>query len=136
MQEIKQPQNVDIMQRFNSLEMLLQNTQPKGKEYDDFFNIRKPILGKETYIGVIEREDLLAINKMVKAISENLHHGLIEFALDQMVMFLNDIRTTPSVKGEFLKRLTSQEFKYTQEQTLHEFQHPPQKKGGIFRKGK
>jgi hypothetical protein len=134
MQEIKQPQQVDMMQRFNSLEMLLQNTQPKGKEFNDFFNIRKPILGKETYIGVIEREDLLAISKWVKAITENLHHGLVEFALDMMVIFLNDIRTTPSVKGEFLRRLTSQEFKYTQEQTLHEFQHPAQKKG-IFKKG-
>lgn len=121
-------QGIDILKRFNSLEMLLQNTQPKGTEFNDYFNIRKPILGKETYIGVIEREDLLAIGKWVKAITENLHHGLVEFALDMMVQFLNDIRTTPSVKGEFLKRLTSQEFKYTQEQTLHEFQHPPAKK--------
>ena len=111
-----------------SIEMLLDNTQPKGKEFTAYFNIRKPLLSKETYLGVIQREDLLAYSIMVDAIQENLHHGLIDLALDQMVKYLNDIRTTPSVGGEFLNKITSQEFKYTQTQNLHEWQHKAPKK--------
>lgn len=119
----------DIMDRFNSLEMLLENTQPEGEEFNDYFNIRKPILSKETYLGVIQREDIFAYDLAVDAIQENLHHGLINLALDWEVKYLNDIRMTPSIDGEFLRRMTSQEFKYSQTQTLHEYQHKPEKKG-------
>jgi len=121
-------QYTDLMDRFNNLEMLLQNTQPLGNEYNDFFNIRKPILSKETYLGVIEREDMYAYELWVAAIQENLHHGLFGLALEMMVKYLSNIRTTPSIDGIFLQRLTSQEFKYHQTQDIHEYQHPAKRK--------
>ena len=131
----KATKSFDIMERFNSLEMLLENTQPQGKEFHDYFNIRKPLLSKETYLGVIEKTDQLAYGYVVDAIQENLHHGLIQLALDWEVRYLNDIRTTPSIDGEFLRRMTSQEFKYSQTQELHEYQHKPKKKGIFGPKG-
>ena len=78
----------DLLDRFNNVEMLLENTQPKGSEFLGFFNIRKPLLSKETYLGVIEREDMLAYDLMESCIQENLHHGLFNLALEQMVKFL------------------------------------------------
>jgi hypothetical protein len=135
MPNLPDPGNINLMERFNSLEMLLENTQPKGEEYTDFFNIRKPLLGKETYLGFLQREDMLAMDEMVDAIQENLHHGLIPLSLDLMVKYLNNIRTTPSINGEFLNRITSHEFKYSQKQELHEYPHSPEKRG-IFGKKK
>jgi len=129
MPDMPKPREIDVMERFNSLEMLLENTQPVGSEFEDYFNIRKPLLSKETYLGFIEREDMLAYSLMVDAIQENLHHGLIPLSLDLEVKYLNDIRTTPSINGEFFNHLTSQEFKYSQTQTLHEYQHPPERRG-------
>jgi len=118
----------DPIERFSSLEMLLDPTLPKGKGFFDFFNIRKMLLSKETYLGNIEREDLLALDCMVDAIQENIHHGIIQFALEQQVKYANNLRTTPSVKGMLLEKITSQEYKYTQKQELHEFQHKPERK--------
>ena len=119
----------DLMERFSNLEMLLENTQPTGDEYNDFFNIRKPILSKETYLGLIDREDMLAYELWVDAIQENIFHGLFGLALEMMVKYLSNIRTTPSINGTFLTRLTSQEFKYHQSQDIHEYQHPVKKRG-------
>ena len=126
-------EKIDIMERFSSLEMLLQNTQPKGKEFSDFFNLRKMLLSKETYLGVIDNDDRYCYSLIADAIQENLHHGLINFSFDLQVKFLHDIRTTPSLGGEFLNRITSQEFKYTQTQELHEYEHKPTKKGMLKR---
>ena len=135
MMEQPKQQSVDLMERFNNLEMLLQNTQPTGNQYNDFFNIRKPILSKETYLGVIKREDMLAYELWVDAVQENLHHGLFGLALEMMVKYLSNIRTTPSIEGIFLQRLTSQEFKYHQSQDIHEYHHPVKKRRGLFSRG-
>lgn len=127
-QQNPQIQYANLMERYNNLEMLLENTQPTGVEYQDFFNIRKPLLSKETYLGLIEREDMFAYELWVDAIQENIHHGLFELALEMMVTYMSNIRITPSIGGEFLKRLTSSEVKYHQSSELHEYQHKPEKK--------
>ena len=127
---------MDLMERFSNLEMLLENTQPSGEEYNEFFNIRKPILSKETYLGLIDREDMYAYELWVDAIQENIYHGLFGLALEMMVKYLSNIRTTPSIDGTFLQRLTSQEFKYHQSQDIHEYQHPVKKPGFFSRKTK
>lgn len=122
----------NIAENLSNIERVTQHTQPKGKEFFDFFNIRLPILGKEAFLGFIRWEDLKAYDFLIDAINENLHHGLIEKALEDMVKYENNFRSTASINGEFMKRITSQEFKYTQDQKITEITQPTKKKGIIF----
>ena len=121
-------------ENLSNIEKLLDPTLPKGEILDDYINIRRMILGKEAYLGFLEREDMLALDKMITAIQENLIHGQIEFSLDRQIQFLVNLRLSPSVNGEFLKRITSQEFKYTQDQKVTEIHQAAKRKGIIFKR--
>lgn len=130
------PTSFNMGGNLSNVEKLLDPTLPKGAEFHDYINIRRMLLGKETYLGFLERADLLALDFWVFAIQENLNHGQIELALDMQVQYSNNLRTTPSVEGNFLKRITSQEFKYTQDQKVTEIHQAPKKrKGIIFNRG-
>lgn len=129
------PPAFNTNENLSNIEKLIQPTTPKGPEFFDFFNIRKILLGKETYLGYYERGDMLAMDLMVRAMNENLHHGQIDFCMGQMVQYANNLRSTPGINGEFLKRITSQEFKYTQDQKITEIQAPQKRKGIIFNRG-
>jgi len=122
----------NIGETLSNLEKLLDPTLPKGDEFTDYINLRRMVLGKELYLGYIERNDLLALDLVVQAIQENFNHGQIAMALDWEVQYLNNLRTSPSVDGNFIKRITSQEFKYTQDQKITEVQQPAKRKGIIF----
>jgi hypothetical protein len=117
-----------MMEWVNNLEMLLEHTEPIGDKYGETFNIRRPILSKEQYLAYLERIDLFAMDKWVKAINLNLHHGFISQAMHMMIRYLSNIRSTPSIDGTFIKRITSQEVKYHQEQVVHDYQHQMERK--------
>ena len=123
---------IDLSERFNSIEMLLKATQPTG--YQDYYNPRSPLLGKELSIGVIDKTDMMANDVMCWAILEFFYAAQFDVAFDFMTWYQNDWKASMSVDGELLRNLTSQEMRYTQTQTLHEYQHPPEKRGLFSRK--
>lgn len=124
---MKQFQKSILEDKFNSAEMLLRATEPTG--YKEYYNPRSPLLGKELSLGVVEKTDMMANLEMVWTILEFWKEGQIELALDFTTAYQNDWKSTMSINAEFLRSLTTQEMKYTQTQELHEYQHPPPKKG-------
>jgi len=118
--------------RFNNISLFLKATQPDG--YDAYYNPRKPLLGKELSVGSIDKTDMLANDMMAWTILELFYEGQIDVAWDLMTWYQNDWKASMSIDGKLLDSLTSQEYKYSQTQTLHEFQHPPKKRGLFSRK--
>jgi len=113
--------------RFNNISLFLKATQPTG--YDAYYNPRKPLLGKELSVGSIDKTDMLANDMMTWTILELFYEGQIDVAWDLMTWYQNDWKASMSIDGKLLESLTSQEYKYSQTQNLHEFQHPPKKRG-------
>jgi len=128
-----QPQHINIEEKFNAIEMLLKATEPDG--YRDYYNPRSPLLGKEISMGVIEKTDMLANDLMSWCILELFYEGQIDMAWDLMTWYQNDWKASMSIDGKLLDSLTSQEYRYNQTQTLHEYQHLPEKRGMFGKKG-
>jgi len=115
--------------RFNNIEMFLKATQPEG--YDEYYNPRSPLLGKELSVGYVSREDMLANDMMVWTILECFIEGQMDIAWDLMTWYQNDWKASMSIDAKLLERLTTQEVKY--DQTQHVYEHiVPQKKKGLF----
>lgn len=132
MTETKLPyeQGPGLEDRFNNIEMFLRATQPEG--YDEYYNPRSPLLGKELSVGYIEREDMLANDMMTWAILEYFIEGQMDFAWDCMTWYQNDWKASMSIDAKLLEKLTSREVKY--DQTQHVYEHPvEQKKKGWLR---
>ena len=124
----------DVGDRFNDLTILLNATKPEG--YDEYYNTRSPLLGREISLGYLkEKTDMMANLKMVWAILEDFAEGQIDVGWDFMTWYQNDIKTTPSIEGKLLDKITSREIKYTTTQTLHEHTSPqqPVKRGLLSR---
>lgn len=118
--------------RISDLSLLLEATQPEG--YDEYYNTRSPLLGKELSIGLIEKTDMMSNAYTVRAIQELFNEGQIDFGWDYMTEYQNDLKASMSINGTLLDRITSQEIKYSHTQTLHEYEHPsPRRKGLLSR---
>ena len=130
----KIPVNTKIGDRFSDISQLLHATQPEG--YEEYYNSRSPLLGKELSIGIIDKTDMLANDMMSWAILELFFEGQTDFAWDYMTWYQNDWKASMSIDGRLLDRITSEEIRYTQEQTVHEHQHlDTPKRGGLFNLG-
>lgn len=112
--------------RFNNICMFLKHTEPRG--YTEYYNPRMPLLGKEVSVGILDKTDMLANDMMCWAILELFYEGQIDIAWDLMTWYQNDMKATMSIDGKLLDSLTSQEYRYTQTQAVHEYQHPVEKK--------
>jgi hypothetical protein len=131
--EERRPDVTGIGDRISDLTLLLKATRPRG--YDDYYNSRSPLLGKEVSLGVLDKEDMLANDLMVWAILEYFCEGQIDLAWDLMTWYQNDIKASMSIDAKLLEKITSSEIKYSTTQTLHEYQHQKQKKGILPVKG-
>jgi len=118
---------INLAERLHTIEMLLKATQPQG--YLDYYNPRLPLLGKELSIGAIDKTDMLANDIMCWTILEFFFHAQFDAAFDLMTWYQNDWKASMSIGGELLRNLTSPEYRYTQTQELHEYQHLPEKRG-------
>jgi hypothetical protein len=126
MVEQKAP-SLNLAQRTHTIEMLLKATQPKG--YTDYYNPRLPLVGKELSIGAIDKTDMMANDVMSWTILELFYHAQFDLAFDFMTWYQNDWKASMSIGGELLRNLTSPEYRYTQTQNVHEYQHRPEKRG-------
>ena len=123
--------NIAIDDRFANIDMFLQPTMPQG--YEEYYNPRSPLIGKELSVGYVTREDMYGNDEMVWAILDLFTEGQIDFAWDYMTWYQNDWKASMSIDAQLLKRLTEQEVKY--DQTQHIYEHPiEQKKKGLFKR--
>jgi len=119
--------------KFSDISLLLKATQPEG--YDEYYNPRSPLLGKELSLGfVTEKTDMMANLMMSWSIIDLFAEGQIDFAWDWMTWYQNDWKASMSIGGMLLDKITTQEIKYSQTQELHEYEHRAQKRGILGRK--
>lgn len=124
---------LNLTDRLHNIEMLLKATQPQG--YEDYYNPRLPLLGKELSIGAIDKTDMMANDVMSWTIIEFFYHAQFDFAFDLMTWYQNDWKASMSIGGELLRNITSPEYRYTQSQEVHQYEHPVEKRG-LFGKRK
>lgn len=129
----KLPQGKRIGDRYSDLSQLLMATQPEG--YNEYYNSRSPLLGKELSLGIIDKTDMLANDMLSWAILELFFEGQTDFAWDYMTWYQNDWKASMSIDGKLLDRITGEEIRYTQTQHLYEHQEP-QPRRGLFGFGK
>ena len=124
-----------IGDRFSDLTLLLRPTQPKG--YEQYYNTRYPLIGKEISLGSITKTDMYANDLMSWFILECRTSGQIDLFWDMMTWYQNDWKASMSVDHVLLDKFTSSEIRYTTSQEVHDYQHlqPTKKKGFIKPKG-
>lgn len=120
-------QSIDQFSRF------LEPTLPPGQL--DYFNPRKPLVGKETSVANIQREDTNSYLFIEEAILEFLEEGQIGLARFLMMLWLSELKLTMSFDGKFMEFVGTHKFEYTQKQDITEHVHPLPKKKGWFRRG-
>lgn len=113
--------------------MVLRGKKPKGSL--DEYERMAPILNYVVALGNRLRSDMPANGWIVEAIWILDFYGS-EMSKYFLMYYDNDNLASASIDNSFLEHMTSQEFKYTQKQELHEYPHPPQKRGVFRRKDK
>ena len=120
--------NRNINRKFSDVTLLLEATKPEG--YEEYYNARAPLLGRELSIGIIDKTDMLANDMASWCILELFYEGQTDFAWDYMTWYQNDWKASMSIDGTLIDKLTSDEIRYTQTQHLHE--HQDQVKKGFL----
>lgn len=119
-------QNIDQFSRF------LEPTIPPGQL--EYYNPRKPLIGKEPSIGNIERTDMIAYIDVEQAILEFLEEGQVGLARFMMTIFQSELKLSMSFEGRFMEYIATNKFEYVQKQDITEHIDQPKKKGIIFRR--
>lgn len=127
MAEKKLPTESSRSPLINALEMFLRATTPLG--YEEYYNPRSPLLGKELSVGYVSREDMLGNDVMVWSILEYFYEGQLDFAWDRMTWYQNDWKASMSIEAKLLDKLTSQEVRYTTQEHVYQHEVKPKKKG-------
>jgi len=120
---------VNIGERLNAIQIALRGKKPKDSK--DVYERLSTILNPVVALGNRKRSDMVANGEIVTAIW-NLHFYGSEMCEYFLVFYDNDNLASASIDNSFLEHMTSQEFKYTQKQELHEYPHAPTKKRSIF----
>ena len=121
------PREMDTRQSIDQYSKFLEPTMPKGQE--EYYNSRKPLIGKELSVGNIERTDMVGNFDMEDAIMEFMEEGQIGLARFMMTRFQSELKLTMSFDGRFMDQITTSKFEYTQRQDIHEHIEPVKHKG-------
>lgn len=102
-------------------------TQPKG--YNEFYDERKQLMGKELSVANLEKEDIECYEKMINVAQEMLIYGQDLMARTIMISMVSGLKLSMSLEGMFIENLLANKIEYAQTQTVHEYQHAPEKRG-------
>jgi len=119
----------DTRRSIDQYSRFLEPTIPKGQE--NYYNPRKPLIGKELSIGNIERTDMVGNLDMYDAILEFLEEGQIGAARFLLTRFQGELKLTMSFEGLFMEYIGTSKFEYKQTQDITEHL-PQQRKRGLL----
>jgi len=121
------PPQINTKQSIDQYSKFLEPTMPKGQE--EYYNSRKPLIGKELSVGNIERADMIGNFDMEDAIMDFMDEGQIGIARFLMTRFQSEFKMSMSFDGRFMDQITTNKFEYTQHQDIHEHIEPVRRKG-------
>jgi len=122
------PKDIANRQSIDQFTRFLEPTVPDGQL--DYYNSRKPLIGKELSIGNIEREDMISYIDTGQAILEFLEEGQIGLARFMMTIYQGELKLSMSFEGKFMEYISTNKFEYKQTQDIHE--HTDKPKRGFF----
>lgn len=98
----------------------------------EYYGPIRPLIGPELSVANIEREDTLSYLKAEYAVQEMFANGQDDLALLLMTTFTAELKLTMSCDAKVLDNIFSNKMEYSQTQNVHEYQHMPEKKKGLF----
>lgn len=106
-------------------------------DQDDFYGPIRPLIGPELSVANLEREDILSYLLTVSCAQEMFANGQDDLGLFIMTNMTAELKLSMSRDGLVVENIFSNKMEYSQTQTLHEYQHPAEKKRkGLFGGGK
>lgn len=100
----------------------------------EYYGQIRPLIGAELSVANLEREDLLSYLKTEYAIQEMFANGQDDLGLLLMTTMTAELKLSMSKDGMVVDNIFSNKMEYSQTQTLHEYQHPAERKRGWFSK--
>jgi len=107
-------------ERLDHISMFLEPTKVTGQEVYD--NERKLLRAKELSCGNIKEAHMTANIKGIMTSNIILGFGQVNLYRIMTTTIHAGFKMSMSIDGEFIKRITGQEFKYTYTQHMHEHQ--------------
>ena len=95
---------------------------------DDYYGPIRPLIGPELSVAYLEREDVLSYVRTEYATQEMFANGQDDLGLLLMTTMIAELKLSMSVDGKVVDNIFSNKMEYSQTQTLHEYQHLPEKK--------
>lgn len=98
----------------------------------EYYGNIRPLVGAELSVANIEREDTISYIRAEYIIQELFSNGQDDLALLLMTTMTAELKLTMSHHARVLDNIFSNKMEYTQTQNVHEYQHPMEKKKGLF----
>jgi len=98
----------------------------------DYYGPIRPVIGPELSVANLEREDIFSFILQVKTAQEMFANGQDDLGLLVMTTMTAELKLSMSKEGLVVGNIFSNKMEYTQTQTLHEYQHPAERKRGLF----
>lgn len=95
---------------------------------DDFYGPIRPLIGPELSVANLEKEDILSYLLTVGCAQEMFANGQDDLGLFIMTNMTAELKLTMSRDGLVVENIFSNKMEYSQTQTLHEYQHPAERK--------
>jgi len=101
-------------------------------EQDEYYGPIRPCLGPELSVAYIDKEDMPSYIMQVRTAQEMFAHGQDDLGLYIQTTMTAELKLTDSIDGRVVDNIFSNKMEYSQTQTLHEYQHPVERKRGLF----
>lgn len=98
----------------------------------EYYGPIRPLIGPELSVANIEREDTGSFLKAEYVVQEMFANGQDDIALLLMTTMTAELKLTMSRDGMVLDNIFSNKMEYSQNQNVHEYQHLPERKKGLF----
>ena len=97
-------------------------------DQEDYYGPIRPLIGPELSVANLEREDILSYLKTEYTTQEMFANGQDDLGLLLMTTMIAELKLSMSKEGLVVENIFSNKMEYSQTQTLHEYQHLPDKK--------
>lgn len=102
----------------------------------EYYGPIRPLIGPELSVANLEREDILSYLRQEYTIQELFANGQDDLGLLMMTTMTAELKLSMSKDGMVVENIFSNKMEYSQTQTLHEYQHPAEKKRRFFGRDK
>ena len=101
-------------------------------DQNEYYGPIRPLIGPELSVANLEREDIGSYLRQEYTIQELFANGQDDLGLLMMTTMTAELKLSMSKDGMVVDNIFSNKMEYSQTQTLHEYQHPAERKKRFF----